>query len=82
MEKFQRGKRAGPVADQPSRLRTPPGVGTPLQAAGLPGQRHPLGKSSRPRGRRGTSELGRSIIFDTHANSHAMYLLLFLSSKG
>ena len=26
-EKLQRGKRAGPVADQPSRLRTPPGVG-------------------------------------------------------
>ena len=50
MEKFQRGKRAGPVADQPSRLRTPPSVGTPLQAAGLPGQRHPLGKSSHPRG--------------------------------
>ena len=25
---------AGPVADQPSRLRTPPGVGTPLQALG------------------------------------------------
>jgi hypothetical protein len=45
MEKFQNALRAGPVADQPSRLRTPPGVGTPLQAAGLPGQRHPLGKS-------------------------------------
>ena len=27
MEKFQSVKRAGPVADQPSRLRTPPGVG-------------------------------------------------------
>jgi hypothetical protein len=27
MENFQRVKRAGPVADQPSRLRTPPGVG-------------------------------------------------------
>jgi hypothetical protein len=26
-EKFQRAKRAGPVTDQPSRLRTPPGVG-------------------------------------------------------
>jgi hypothetical protein len=25
---------AGPVADQPSRLRTPPCVGTPLQALG------------------------------------------------
>ena len=32
---------AGPAVDQPSRLRTPPGVGPPLQAAGLPGQRHP-----------------------------------------
>jgi len=32
---------AGPAADQPSRLRTPPGVGTPLQATGRPGQRHP-----------------------------------------
>ena len=27
MEKFQNAKRAGPVVDQPSRLRTPPGVG-------------------------------------------------------
>jgi hypothetical protein len=27
IEKFQRVKRAGPGADQPSRLRTPPGVG-------------------------------------------------------
>jgi len=25
---------AGPAADQPSRLRTPPGVGTPLQTPG------------------------------------------------
>ena len=33
-EKSQRAKRAGPVADQPKRLRTPPGAGTPLQAAG------------------------------------------------
>ena len=32
---------AGPVADQPVRPRTPPGVGTPLRADGLPGQRHP-----------------------------------------
>ena len=31
----------GPVADQPVRPRTPPGVGTPLRADGLPGQRHP-----------------------------------------
>jgi hypothetical protein len=50
MEKFQRVKKAGPVADQPSRLRTPSGVGTPLQAAGLPGQRHLLGKLSRAGG--------------------------------
>jgi hypothetical protein len=27
VEKFQNAKRAGPVADQPGRLRTPPGVG-------------------------------------------------------
>jgi hypothetical protein len=33
---------AGPVADQPDRPRTPPGVGTPLRAVGLPGRRHPL----------------------------------------
>ena len=33
--------RAGPVADQPVRPRTPPGVGTPLRADGLPGRRHP-----------------------------------------
>jgi hypothetical protein len=33
---------AGPVADQPVRLRTPPGVGTPLRADGRPDQRHPL----------------------------------------
>ena len=32
---------AGPVADQPVRPRTPPGVGTPLRADGRPGQRHP-----------------------------------------
>jgi hypothetical protein len=32
---------AGPVADQPVRPRTPPGVGTPLRADGLPGRRHP-----------------------------------------
>jgi len=31
----------GPVADQPVRPRTPPGVGTPLRADELPGQRHP-----------------------------------------
>ncbi len=31
----------GPVADQPVRPRTPPGVGTPLRADGRPGQRHP-----------------------------------------
>jgi len=34
---------AGPVADQPVRPRTPPGVGTPLRADGLPGRRHPQG---------------------------------------
>jgi hypothetical protein len=27
--------------DQPDRPRTPPGVGTPLRAVGLPGRRHP-----------------------------------------
>ncbi|HEX5647876.1 MAG TPA: hypothetical protein VFX56_12975 [Nitrospira sp.] len=32
---------AGPVADQPIRPRTPPGVGTPLRADGLPARRHP-----------------------------------------
>jgi len=32
---------AGPVADQPVRPRTPPGVGTPLRADRLPGRRHP-----------------------------------------
>ncbi|MGH7371614.1 MAG: hypothetical protein ACREJK_07190, partial [Candidatus Methylomirabilales bacterium] len=32
-----------PVADRPGRPRTPPGVGTPLRAAGVPGRRHPLG---------------------------------------
>jgi len=32
---------AGPVADQPDRPRTPPGVGTPLRAVGPPDQRHP-----------------------------------------
>ncbi len=32
---------AGPVADHPVRPRTPPGVGTPLRAAGVPGRRHP-----------------------------------------
>lgn len=31
---------AGSVADQPVRPRTPPGVGTPLRANGLPGRRH------------------------------------------
>jgi len=147
MEKFKSVRTAGPVADQPSRFRTPPGVGgegwpvsllcsrnarplkdeggaarcpscsqnahdeavlvrcaqsraalaTPLKRGRknwkiivgraqlktnratlymearanlvraladdwLPGQRHPLGKSSRPRGRGETSELGRSII--------------------
>ncbi len=31
----------GPVARQPVRPRTPPGVGTPLRADGRPGQRHP-----------------------------------------
>ena len=36
--------RAGPVTDQPNRLRTPPGVGTPLQAVGRPGQCHPRRK--------------------------------------
>ena len=41
---------AGPVVDQPSRRRTPPGVGTPLQAAGPPDQRHPQEKLTRPRG--------------------------------
>ena len=35
---------AGPVADQPVRPRTPPGVGTPLRADGRPGQRHPLSR--------------------------------------
>lgn len=33
---------AGPVAEQPVRPRTPPGVGTPLRAHGLPVRRHPL----------------------------------------
>lgn len=36
----------GPVADQPVRPRTPPGVGTPLQSAGHPGRRHPLGEKT------------------------------------
>ena len=33
--------KAGPVANQPVRPRTPPGVGTPLRADGRPDQRHP-----------------------------------------
>ena len=37
---------AGPVADQPVRPRTPPGVGTPLRADGRPAQRHPQKKKS------------------------------------
>jgi len=43
-------KKSGSCRCQPSLLRTPPGVGAPLQAAGHPGQRHPQGKLSRPRG--------------------------------
>jgi len=39
---------AGPAVEQPSRLRTPPGVGTPLQAAGRPAQRHPPGTLRNP----------------------------------
>ena len=39
---------AGPVADQPSRLRTPPGVGTPLQALG---EKPRLGAAGREGGR-------------------------------
>src|SRR5262245_61487139 len=37
---------SGPAVDQPSRLRTPPGVGPPLQTPGRPGQRHPKARQS------------------------------------
>ena len=40
----------GPVADQPVRPRTPPGVGTPLRADGRPGQRHPSSHTDQIRG--------------------------------
>ena len=39
---------AGPVASQPSRPRTPPGVGPPLRAAGLPDWRHPQSRKALP----------------------------------
>jgi hypothetical protein len=39
-EKFQNAKRAGPVADQPSRLRTPPGVGGEGWPVSLPCSRN------------------------------------------
>ena len=32
---------SSPIPHQPYRTRTPPGVGTPLRARGLPGERHP-----------------------------------------
>ena len=57
--------RAGPVTDQPNRLRTPPGVGTPLQAVGRPGQCHPRRKFCSSVGERETSKLGRSIDIRT-----------------
>jgi hypothetical protein len=88
---FQRKnvEEAGPAVDQPNRLRTPPGVGPPLQAVGRPGQRHPPGMLPNPfpketlwrlieRG--GTSKLGldlcRVIKWSVGSNDPAGLFLL------
>lgn len=60
-EKFHKVQRAGPVADQPSRLRTPPGVGPRCRRLGS----HVSATRKRDHlalvGRGETSKLGRSI---------------------
>jgi len=56
-EKFQRAKRAGPVADQPSRLRTSPGVGIPLRRLGSQVSATRKKNYLAPEGRGETSEL-------------------------
>ena len=38
----------GLSSTSPNRPRTPPGVGTPLRAVGLPGRRHPLKRNAQP----------------------------------
>jgi len=42
-----------------TRPRTPPGVGTPLQAAGRPGQRHPPKNPANPLAKETVSRCGR-----------------------
>jgi|SRR5580765_65350 len=63
MENFQRVKRAGPVADQPSRLRTPPGVGPRCRRLGSQVNATRWENLLALEGRGEASELGGSIIY-------------------
>ena len=71
-----------PVADQPVRPRTPPGVGTPLRADGRPGQRHPSSHDGPERKWKGQVRRRAAEPFHCSRNARPVGNLAIPASRG